>query len=211
MRGKQWIEQFIIQTPKLYDKYTRTMPESWYSPGEWTKFLYKIMNIIGDELNCEVVHKLNNKKRNPKNEGKVRKEYLNIDVTFYDATEYKSAIKGYHSDPLVLPVALLELENSYNIDKISSCLYKLLRNITSIRVLICYQTSKVKRNKLISHLEKVIHDGDLTKYVGNTDTYVVVGNDDNKNDVETWNAYYSIYELIGKKFEKIEELKWYEE
>jgi hypothetical protein len=66
-------------------------------------------------------------------------------------------------DPFVLPRAVVELENTYDVKKISYCQWKILCIRAPIRVLICYQNGGEKVKYLKEHLENVIWQGSLMK------------------------------------------------
>ena len=79
---------------------------------------------------------------------------MNIDGLFFDNHSYKKFVsdKMGMENPLVLPTAAVELENSYDLDKIDYCLWKLMCIRTQIRILICYQSNTEKNSPFKSPL-----------------------------------------------------------
>jgi len=175
MNGKSWLKYFeqIIELERGKAK-LGTPPKD----SEWTSFMQGVMDKVGEELNCKVT------RIRPEDEARSG-EYLNMDAFFVDEV-FKSKADGY--DPLVLPRAIVELENSFDINKISYCLWKILCIRAPIRVLICYQSGPQNVERLRQSLEKVIQDGGLMKD-DKGDLLVIIGNE----SLEKWKSYFKEY------------------
>ena len=161
---------------------------------------------IGDKMNCHVAM------LRPGNKA-LSGEYLNIDAVFIDNAEY-ALTKESEWDPFALPRAVVELENRYEIMKISYCLWKILCIRSPIRVLICYQSNTNKAIALKEHLEKVIWQGSLMKGTDG-DLLVIIGDESvpKSSPAEmSWGEYYgkyfSVFEWRNDRLEKIEGLEW---
>jgi len=166
--------------------------------SEWTEFMRRVMKRVGDKMNCRVAQL---RPENKEESG----EYLNIDAVFIDRAEYDPRKKYDKWDPFVLPRAVVELENSYDIEKISYCLWKILCVRAPIRVLICYQKGADKVATLKQRLEDVIWQGSLVKGTDG-DLLVIIGND--PGDKLPWEEYFSVFEWRNDRLEKIEGLEW---
>ena len=172
----------------------------------WTTFMQKVMDGIAEEMNCHVARI---RPENKKESG----EYLNIDAVFIDNAKY-DLIEEYgfiekkewdNWDSFVLPRAVVELENSYDIKKIAYCLWKILWIRAPVRVLICYQEDKDKVKTLKQHLEDVIQRGKLVKETDG-DLLVVIG-DESVGDEASWGEYFTVFEWRNNRLEKIEGLE----
>ena len=193
MNGKSWLKCFaqVIEAERKLSGPSTTSPKD----SEWTEFMQKVTDIIADKMNCWVARL--------RPEDKARSgEYLNIDAFFVDNAAFnpKNKLTGY--DPFVLPRAVVELENSFDINKISYCLWKILCIRAPIRVLICYQGDSIKVQKLKERLEEVIQDGGLMK--GATgELLVIIGNE----SVKKWKSYFkgflSVFEWRNDRLEKV--------
>lgn len=183
MNGKSWLNCFaqVIESERELRKQSGlgTSPKD----GEWTSFMQGVMNLVADKINCEVTH------LRPKDKARSG-EYLNIDTFFVDKEAFQNKADDY--DPFVLPAAIAELENSYDIDKISYCLWKILCVRAPIRVLICYQSNSGKVKELRQHLEKVIQDGQLMKE-DNGDLLVIIGDESVINYKSYFNEFFSVF------------------
>jgi len=180
-----------------YQKYPKG--KKWADP-EWTEFMRKVMDCVAEAMRCEVA------RLRPENKEESG-EYLNIDAFFIDKSAYndKKLVKPY-GDPLVLPSAVVEFENSYDIEKISYCLWKTLCIRARIRVLICYQSSKDKVESLKNKLEDVVRNGRLMKEADG-DLLVIIGNE-RVGEEAPLEEYFTAFEWQNDRLEKIENLKW---
>lgn len=196
MRGRLWLHYFISSIDDIDE------PDE-YSDKVWTDFVYDILDGIAKKMNCYVA-----RRRLEKNEGEYSGEYLNIDAVFIDNAEYnvleEEETKKY--DPFVLPRALVELHNSYDIKEISYCLWKILCVRAPVGVLICYQKGTDKVITLKKHLEDVIWQGSLMKGADG-DLLVIIG-DDSASKEASWGEYFTVFEWRNDRLEKIEGLKW---
>lgn len=198
MSGRLWLYCFIksfIKSSIELDK-----KDNW-AEKEWTEFLGGILSKSAEKMDCYVV------KRSIKDKDESG-EYLNIDGWFIKNAYYQlmDAQDKNNWDPFVLPSAVVELENSYDVKKISYCLWKILCVRSLIRILICYQPNEDKIVSLREHLENVIWKGDLLK---GTDggLLLIVGNESIGNE-ESWAKYFNVFEWRGERLVKIEGLPW---
>ncbi len=198
MSGRLWlywfIKSFIKSSNELDNEYN-------WTDKEWTEFLGNVLNKTAKKMHCHVAQ------RSPDNKEESG-EYLNIDGWFIRETEYQlmDAQDEDKWDPLVLPSAVVELENSYDVKKLSYCLWKILCVRSLIRVLICYQPNEDKIVSLREHLENVIWNGGLLKRTDG-DILLIIGNESIGNE-EAWGKYFNVFEWRGDRLVKIEGLKW---
>ena len=176
MNGTSWLKYFEqVITCERKQSSLGTSPRD----REWTSFMQKVMDTVGDKMNCTVTRL--------RPEDKTRSgEYLTIDAFFVDKEAFNSKNNSTEYDPFVLPRAVVELENSDDVNKISYCLWKILCIRAPIRVLICYQGNSIKVQKLKERLEEVIQDGGLMKDATG-DLLVIIGNE----SVKEWKSYFS--------------------
>ena len=197
MRGRCWLHYFysVLNDDKL------ETPGTNCSNGEWTQFLLNVMGEIGEEkINCYVVSRHAESSKDDSSG-----EYLSIDAFFIDNAEYELS-EGIYGDPFVLPRAVVELENSLNINKIAYCLWKLLCIRSPIRVLICYQNSTDMVKSLVKHLENVIWQGGLLK--GDSgDLLVIIGNGNKSGDDCEWKDYFFVFEWRNDSLQIIEDFE----
>jgi hypothetical protein len=196
MRGRTWLKRFC---KSVMEKGETDYPKNPNSSTEWTKFMYKVIEGVAEELNCWIA------RRRPenKNEGG---EYFDIDAVFFDNAHYERE-KDQHRwerwDPFVLPKAAVELENNYDFNQISYCLWKLMCIRTSVRVLVCYQNSTKDDDSLKNHLENVIRQGSLMKGAQG-DLLVIIGNDGGgRGEDAPWEDYFIVHEWRGDKLSRI--------
>lgn len=195
MRGRLWIDFFIKSLVELEDK------SEVESDSEWTEFMKKVMQKVGDKLNCYPVMR----RPEPK-EDEYSGEYLSIDVIYVDNAEYDSSeSRSGMLDPFVLPRAVVELHNDFSVDDISYCLWKILCVRAPVRVLICYQSSEQKVGELRELLERVIWQGKLMKGTAE-DLLIIIGNEEAKD--ENWEEYFTILEWRSDRLEGIEGIEW---
>jgi len=193
MRGRLWLNYFtrIIMGVESTRK-------GELGGSQWTNFMRGVMEQIGEKMNCFVA------RLRPENK-EASYEYLNVDAVFIDKAEY-DLIKGSKWDPFVLPRAVVELENRFDRNKISYCLWKILCVRAPIRVLICYQTKANNVLILKQHLERVIWQGSLMKGTDG-DLFVIIGDESAKGEA-SWGKYFSVFEWRNDRLEKIEGLEW---
>ncbi|MCK4698426.1 MAG: hypothetical protein KAT53_09020 [Dehalococcoidia bacterium] len=193
--GRIWLDYFTRMVATERRKHPDDLKDA-----AWTGFMGKVMKRVGKEMGCHVAQL---RPENKEESG----EYLNIDAMFIDNAAYVSGKKydEYEYDPFVLPRAVVELENDYDIEKISYCLWKILCVRAPIRVLICYQKGADKVTTLKQHLEDVIWQGSLMKGT-NGDLLVIIGNE--PGDKLPWEEYFSVFEWRDDRLVKIEGLKW---
>jgi len=190
MRGRLWLNYFVQSCIELED-------QSECDGKEWTEFMGKVLDRVANKMGCYVI------RRRPKRKEESG-EYLNIDAIFIDNAEY-DLLKEKDWDPFVLPRAVVELENSSDINKISYCLWKILCLRASIRILVCYQNNKNRVRSLKEHLENVIWSGSLMKGT-DSDLLVIIGSDSAKN--EDWGKYFTVFEWRSDRLKNIQGLSW---
>jgi hypothetical protein len=194
MKGRVFLNYFIDACMYLED-------QSECEGEQWTEFMGKVLDIVGQKMNCSVI-----RSRQKSTKGDPIGEYLDIDAFYFDKSDYDLDIGiGDDEDPFVLPRAVVELENSFDINKITYCAWKILCVRAPIRVLICYQKGMDNITSLAKHLENVIWQRDLLKG-DNGDLFIIVGND--KKGKSEWEDYFSVFEWRNDKLEKIKDLEW---
>ena len=201
MRGRLWPNYFIEMIVAKRQEYP---VEQSFKDAEWTEFIKKVMDGIGEKMNCHVA------RIRPENR-EASGEYLNIDAVFIDNAEY-ALTKESEWDPFALPRAVVELENSYKTMKISYCLWKILCIRSPIRVLICYQRNTKGVKDLKERLENVIWQGSLMKGTDG-DLLVIIGDDSVSESCtpdmrEYYGEDFSVFEWRNDKLEKVEGLEW---
>lgn len=198
MRGRLWLHYFTRIVASERQKHPHPKGKRWAN-SDWTKFMRIVMDGVAKNMNCYVARLRSENKE-------LSGEYLNIDAVFIDTAEYDLIKKEGKWDPFVLPRAVVELENSYAIEKISYCLWKILCVRAPIRVLICYQSNKDKITTLKQHLEGVIWQGSLMKGTDG-DLLVIIG-DEGAGREGSWGEYFSVFEWRNDRLEKLEGLEW---
>jgi len=164
---------------------------------QWMKFMGMVLDVVGQKMNCIVTR--NRQKSTPK-------KHLDIFAFYFDKSDYDLQIgMSDHEDPFVLPSAVVELENSLDINKIIYCAWKILCVCSPIRALICYQKGMDKIISLSKHLEDVIWQRGLLKR-DEGDLLVIIGNG-KKNESE-WEDFFNVFEWRNNRLEKIEGLEW---
>ena len=187
MNGRVWLKYFIYGCKAIED-------QSDCQGEQWTEFMGKVLDIVGEKMNCYVARsRLSSKKQDSH-------EYMDIDAFFIDNRDYD--LLSDDEDPLTLPSAIVELENSYDNDKIAYCLWKLACIRSPIRVLICYQKGREAISSLVRHLEKVIRQNSLLKD-DTSDTILIIG-DGTKGEGYEWADYFSFYEWRNETFALLE-------
>jgi hypothetical protein len=193
MRARLWLKHFEEALLAGRQKYTAN--KKWEDP-EWTTFMREIMEEVAGKINCRLVQ------LRPGDKQYYSGEYFNLDAVFFDDAEYVN-----DKDPLVLPSAVVELENNWDKDKIAYCLWKLLCIRSPIRVLVCYQESAKKVEDLKNHLESVVWRGSLMKGIDG-DLLVIIC-DESIGVTKNWQEYFkerfSVFEWRNDRLEKIED------
>jgi len=219
MRGRLWLRTFF----KALETTRQRTPdfEKLEKDREWTNFMGKVMDEVGKNMDCEVVHK-----REPSSEKKVEdmtpeeqkvayenfrkgywelsREYLNIDAVFINKSEYglhSWGAKGIKYGPLALPEAVAELENDWDVDKICYDLWKILCIRAPVRVLVCYQKNEEMVNNLRQRLENIIWGSSLMKGTDG-DLLVIIGKE--KMQAKPWSDYFSVFEWRHDSLEKVD-------
>lgn len=192
MRGRVWLKYFTSAFASERGKYPE---DREWKDAEWTALMRQVMKEIGNRIGCHVVQRSSEK-------GGRGGEYLNVDAIFIDDAEYDPSAQKPGWDPFVLPRAAVELENTWIIQDISYCLWKILCVRAPIRVLICYQNNAEKVEPLIQHLEDVIWEGSLMKGTDG-DLLVIVGAGKGPPD-----KYFSVFEWRNDKLEQVKGLQW---
>lgn len=195
MRGRLWLYYF---TKVMESKYRKQPKDKGWTDAQWTEFMKGVMDSVGKKMNCYVA------RLRPGNKD-FSGEYLNIDAVFIDNAEYDLVRSGGKWDPFVLPRAVVELENSYDIGRISYALWKILCIRAPIRVLICYQKSADKIASLKQRLETVIWQGSLMKGTDG-DLLIIIG-DDSAEAKMPLEEYFSVFEWRNDRLERIEGLE----
>jgi len=194
MRGRNWLNYFMQACNELEDE------SDYDGDEEWTEFMGKVLDKIAEEMNCTVIR---HKQIKDESSG----EYLNIDAFFIDNVEYDLPIGiGDYEDPFVLPRAVVELENSFDVNKITYCLWKILCIRSPIRALVCYQKGDNNVKSLSTHLEDVIWQKGLMKD-DNGDLLVIIG-EDKTPDGYKWGDYFTVFEWRNDRLEKVEGFEW---
>ena len=195
MRGRLWLNHLIRQIMKIHK-------DKPYSEREWTEFLGLTLDSVAREMNCYVV-----RRRVSPRKGEYSGELLNIDAVFIDKTEDEFMPKDLSEwYPFVPPRAVVELENRYNLGRISYSLWKILSVRAPIRVLICYQKEMEQVERLKDRLQDVIWQGSLMKGT-DSDLLILIG-DESVGDESGWSDYFEVYEWRSDRLEIIEGLDW---
>ena len=199
MRGRLWLMYFIREIDSTFDK-SDAKGKRWID-SKWTEFMRSVLDCVADKMDCYVA------RLRPENKAESG-EYLNIDAFFIDNAEYDIIKEKADSewDPFILPRAVVELENSYEVKKISYCLWKILCLRAPIRVLICYQRDTKGVTSLAKRLEGIIWQGSLMKGTDG-DLLVIIG-DDSAGDDASWREYFTIFEWRNDRLEIIKGLEW---
>lgn len=169
-----WVEYFFDVLNSLEE------PTSEDSAA-WTDFMGTVLDKVAKRMDCYV----SRRKPGDRDTG----EHLQIDAVFFEESASKRlGLNEYGGDPLVLPRVVVELENSYNLDKIAYCLWKLLCIRSRLRVLICYQSNCQKIEALRRHLQGCIRKGGLL--AEDIEFVILVGNGLADDDEIPWEQYY---------------------
>ena len=219
MRGRLWLRIFF----EAGEKVKKRTPdfEKLKKDKDWTNFMGEVMDEVGRSMGCKVVRKrktIGGKKLEDmtseekkvaladfaKGYWKGSREYLNIDAVFINESEYGLHTwgpEGVKYGPLALPEAVVELENSWKVNKICYCLWKILCIRASVRVLVCYQSSEEKINSLRERLENILWGSSLMKGTDG-DLLVIIGNE--SMQMKKWSEYFSVFEWRHDSLEKVE-------
>lgn len=196
MRGMLWLYYF---TRVIESEYRKHPKDKEWTDRQWTEFMKCVMDDVGKKMNCYVA-------RLRPGDKEFSGEYLNIDAVFIANAEYDLLKSGSKWDPFVLPQAVVELENRYDVERISYALWKILCVRAPIRVLICYQKGADKIMSLKKHLESVIWQGSLMKGTGG-DLLIIIG-DDSLEAETPLGEYFKVFEWRNDRLEEIEKLGW---
>jgi len=219
MRGRLWLRTFF----RALETVRKRTPdfEKIESDRDWTNFIGDVMSEVGANMGCKVV-----RRRETSSEKKIAdmtpeeqkvslanfskgyweesREYLNIDAVFINESEYGLhtwGAKGIRYGPFALPEAVAELENSWDVDRICYCLWKILCIRAPVRVLICYQKNKEMTNSLRQRLESVIWGSSLMKGTDG-DLLVIVGQE--ILQTKPWSEYFSVFEWRHDSLETVD-------
>lgn len=194
MTGRIWLKHFTKIIEQEYEK------KQW-TAAQWTEFLGRVLDDVAKQINCYV-----ERRRQKKKEDEDSSEYLGIDAVFIDDFE-GNFMEESDWNPVGLPRAAVELENSYEQKRISYCLWKLLCVRAQIRVLICYQGNQINVNNLKERLEDLIWQGSLMKGT-DADLLVIIGNEGVKDEKSAWSDYFSVYEWRNDRLGKVTVSDW---
>lgn len=219
MRGRLWLRIFF----KALETAKKRTPdfEKLERDRDWTNFMGEVMDEVGRNMGCKVVRRretLSEKQLEDmtpeekevalanfaKGYWEESREYLNIDAVFINESEYGLHTwggKGIQYGPLALPEAVAELENSWDVDRICYCLWKILCIRASVRVLVCYQKNEEMINSLRQRLENIIWGSSLMKGTDG-DLLAIIGQEDMQ--MKTWSEYFSVFEWRHDSLEKVE-------
>ena len=162
-------------------------PADPWEDSQWTQFMGKVVADVAKNTGCYAAMR---RKKAGKDE--YSGEYLNIDAIFFDLESYDLPNVPDNWDPFVLPRVVVELENSYDPNKIAYCLWKLLCIRSPLRILICYQKGQGKVQGLRKHLTDVTMKGGLMK--DNKGQLLVLIGDDSVGEDVSWEDYYMVFE-----------------
>ena len=135
MNGRVWLNYFMYGCKAIED-------QSDCEGEQWTEFMGKVLDIVGEKMNCYVARS----RLSPKKEDRATNTWIS---TPFSSTIGITICLPMMRIPLTLPSAIVELENSYDNDKIAYCLWKLACIRSPIRVLICYQKGKEAISSLV--------------------------------------------------------------
>jgi hypothetical protein len=180
MRGRIWLSYFL-RSIRLAESPTLDVDAERY------RFYSDVMNLIATKARSYVAMR---RTQQPKG-GQI--EFLNVDWIFLDLSEH--VFHDTHEkdlDPLVLPRAVVELEHSYDRNRIAYSLWKILCIRAPVRALICRQKDRDRTEALARHLEEVVWRGSLMKGT-DSDLLVLVGDDSLKEELGSADHYH-LYE-----------------
>jgi hypothetical protein len=156
-----------------------------------------VLDDVAKQMNCHVF------RRRPENEEESG-EYLGMDAVLVDKSEYDSMEEGWN--PRGLPRAVVEHENRPDRKIISYALWKILCVRTPIRILICYQDSQAKVNKLKKCMEDFIRQGGLMEKTDGG-LLIIIGNEGVKEE-SPWADYFTVYQWRNQRLEKVKVSEW---
>lgn len=190
--GRLWAESFLGLLNEL--KYPR---DPW-KDAEWTEFVGKAVAGVAEKMGC-----YSRMRRKRAGKGEDSGEYFNIDAIFFDLKSYDRLKSDKDYDPFVLPQMAVELENSYDLDKISYCLWKLFCIRSPLRILVCYQERKNGPRIVQERLSAVIKKGRLAE--GDSGQLLVIVGDDTVGEEEdvSWEEYYTAFEWRNGSLQRI--------
>ena len=197
MKGRVWLNYFIKACREFEDK-------SDCEGERWTEFMGRMLDIVGQKLNCVVVRSRPNSTQDDPYDPV--DNYLDVYAFYFDRSDYDLPIGiGDKEDPFVLPRAVVDLENSFATNKITFCAWKILCVRSPIRALICYQKGMDQVTALAKHLEDIIWQRGLLK--GDSGDFLVIIGNDQKGDSD-WEDYFNVFEWRSDRLEKVEALEW---
>ena len=112
--------------------------------------------------------------------------------------------RDFPDERYVLPVVVVEHENSTNTDKVAYCLWKILCIRSPVKVLICYQRNKEDIALLRQKLEDVIWKESLMTG-SNSDLLIIIGDESIFEDSE-WRDYFNFFEWRNDSLTEIKSL-----
>jgi hypothetical protein len=137
--------------------------------GDWTKALTSVVIVTSEEMGWQASAKGHYLQMLPVG----RSEYLALDVMAFPDGEKRWRF----------PVAVLELENSKDDDRIAYSLWKVMCVRADLRIVFCYRRSTDEGSRLISFLrDEVIHAMGLINRINlEGETLLVVGSRDSSS------------------------------
>ncbi len=209
MRGRLWLKNLFKALELSWNRNPHM--EKSGKDSEWTQFMGEAMDEIAKNMNCVVVRRRDTPigktmeemshielegayKNFERGIWQTSSERFNIDAVFINEAEYGLHVggpKGIKYGPFALPEAVVELENSWDSDKICYCLWKVLCVRAPVHALICYQKNADMVSNLRQRLEDIVWGSSLMKGTDG-DLLVVVGNEDKQN--VSWQEYFTVFE-----------------
>ena len=194
MKWDAWLSCF--KDFLVVERMRHSKVEKW-AEKDWTELLGTVLDRIGDTMGCRVLRKRPN---GAASSG----EYLNLDAVFVDKVADINPRLGKQWGSFVLPKVVVELENSYEVEKIAYCLCKTLYVRSPLRVLVCYQPNADQVDRLVELLEDIILKGGLM--VNDTgDLLIIIG--DESMVIDDWKTYFndffSVYRWQNNRLEKV--------
>jgi len=187
----QWRSAFVkeLQRPENATQLKSAALESRL--GVWTKLLTDLVVESFRSMGWQASAKGNKLQLLPVS----RSEYLSLDIVAFSSgtTRWR------------FPVAIAELENSADDDKVAYSLWKVLCVRDVIRIVFCYRVDADKGFKLVHHLrDEVLHAMSLESRIQiDGQTLVVVGQ---KGEADTFPYSYFKWWLLDPNTSKFEQI-----
>lgn len=187
----QWRNAFLkeLQRPENATQLKDAALESRL--GVWTKLLTDLVVESFRSMGWQASAKANKLELLPVS----RSEYMSLDIVAFSSgtTRWR------------FPVAIAELENSTDDDKVAYSLWKVLCVRNVIRIVFCYRADADKGSKLIHHLrDEVLYAMSLESRIQiNGQTLVVVGQ---KGEADTFPHGYFKWWLLDPNTSKFEQI-----